>query len=316
MQQLGVMTFFRDHAVLEHEHPIDALKRGNAMGNHDGRAVSDQHIHGLANLDFRFGIDVGCGFVEDHDRRIFEQDSSNGDALLLSHRQFDASLANPRVIAFGERVDEFLRPRGAGHRFDFFLRRAQFAVRDIVTHRSIEQKRFLLHQSDLLAEKRHRHVSEIHAINGDGSAGDIVKAKEQFDQCTFPGSAVAYERDMFARVNAERQASENGNPGAIGKCDILEGDRASNTRNRRGDAGAVLDFGFGIQDLEHAISGGQRMLKEMIHGMDLVDRYIKQREIRKKHDEFADGQAPPHDFPRTVPEDQDRAQTSHEHHAR
>src|SRR5678815_4930172 len=57
------------------------------------------------------------------------------------------------------------------------------------------------------------------------------------------------------------------------------------------------------------------MLQHVIDGVDLVDRYIKEREIRNKHDEFAHGQTMLQHFGCAEPEDHGPAETPDQHHA-
>src|SRR6185503_4120099 len=57
------------------------------------------------------------------------------------------------------------------------------------------------------------------------------------------------------------------------------------------------------------------MLQHVIDGVDLVERYIKECEIRNEPDEFAHGQTMLHHFGCAEPEDHGPAETPDQHHA-
>ena len=79
-------------------------------------------------LDRRLDLAIkgGGGFVEDQDRRILEDDPSNGDALALPARKFDAALPDLRIIAAPslpilEAEDELMRMSPSRRRDDLLL---------------------------------------------------------------------------------------------------------------------------------------------------------------------------------------------------
>jgi hypothetical protein len=59
-------------------------------------------------LDEELGLGVkrAGGLVEDEHRRVLEEGAGNSDALLLAAREGDAALADERVVAVVERVDQ------------------------------------------------------------------------------------------------------------------------------------------------------------------------------------------------------------------
>ena len=48
---------------------------------------------------FDFGVERAGGFVEQQDRRVFEHDAGDSDALALTAGEFHAAFADVRVIA-------------------------------------------------------------------------------------------------------------------------------------------------------------------------------------------------------------------------
>src|SRR5438309_2993082 len=59
-------TLFRsDAAAIEHDDFIGTAHCGEAMRDDDGRAIGHQVREPALYQRFRFGIQVGCGFIED-----------------------------------------------------------------------------------------------------------------------------------------------------------------------------------------------------------------------------------------------------------
>ena len=61
------------------------------------------------------GVEIARGLVEDKDARIRQNRAGDAQALALAAGEFEAALADERVVAFGQAIDEFVRvgsPRG------------------------------------------------------------------------------------------------------------------------------------------------------------------------------------------------------------
>lgn len=89
---------------------------------------------------------------------------------------------------------------GFGGGDDFFVRRIEVAVEDVLPDRSVEKHRFLRDQADLLAQGREGDVADVNAIDGQTAARDIVETGQQVGDRRFAGTAGADEGDDFARA--------------------------------------------------------------------------------------------------------------------
>src|SRR3954469_9521942 len=69
-------------------------------------------------LDEELGLGVkrAGGLVEDEHRWVLEESAGNNDALFLAAREGDAALADERVVAVVERVDQGRAVRRRPHR--------------------------------------------------------------------------------------------------------------------------------------------------------------------------------------------------------
>ena len=76
-------------------------------------------------LDRRLGaaVERAGRLVEDQDRRVLEQGAGDGDALLLAARKLEPALADHRVIALRQRLDEIVDRRALRGGLDLGLGR-------------------------------------------------------------------------------------------------------------------------------------------------------------------------------------------------
>ena len=94
--------------------------------------------------------------------------------MFLPHRQFDSSFSNPGLVVFREFHDKLMRASRDGHPFDVLIGGVELAIDDIVSNRPVKEKRLLLHQSDLRAQPRQRHRTDVHAVQRDRAARHVV----------------------------------------------------------------------------------------------------------------------------------------------
>ena len=87
----------------------------------DLQAVLDQRL--------ALAVEARRRFVEDQDARVGEDRARDRDALALAARQPHAALADDRVVALLERLDELVAVRDAADRLDLLARRVRAARR-------------------------------------------------------------------------------------------------------------------------------------------------------------------------------------------
>ena len=121
-EQLGMLAGFDDLAALQDNDSVGALQGTEAVGDGDGCAALDQVVERELDFAFGFGVDRGCGFVEDEDARIDQQGAGDADALTFAAGEQLASLANQRVITIGQAENEFMSAGGAGGGDDLIAR--------------------------------------------------------------------------------------------------------------------------------------------------------------------------------------------------
>ena len=88
------------------------------MRDDDAGAPTHQHLECLLDEAFRLRIKCRGRLVEDQNRRVGEERTRDCDTLAFATRQLDATLADQRVVAFGQRADEVVRARQFRGAFD------------------------------------------------------------------------------------------------------------------------------------------------------------------------------------------------------
>ena len=83
--------------------------------------------------------------------RVGENRARDRDALPLAARQPHAALADDRVVALLERLDELVAVRDPADRLDLLARRVRPGVGDVLGDRAVEQEVVLQHDAEVLA---------------------------------------------------------------------------------------------------------------------------------------------------------------------
>ena len=81
-----------DTTTIEDEDTVHMLDRGQTVSNHQGGLTSDEFREGPLDEMFVLGISEGCGLIEDDDRGILQQSSSQCYTLLFTTREVYSSL--------------------------------------------------------------------------------------------------------------------------------------------------------------------------------------------------------------------------------
>ncbi len=122
LHQVVVRAGLHDAAFVEHEHPIGAAERAQAMGHDERGAAAHGAFHGGHNFVLRFRIDRGQGVVQNQNRRLKQNRSRDRQPLPLAAAKVRAVFADHGVVAFGQLDDEFMRRRDFGRPFDLLAR--------------------------------------------------------------------------------------------------------------------------------------------------------------------------------------------------
>ena len=176
------------------------------MCDDDGGALFGNLVQRVE--DFSLGAAVECAgrFVEDQDRRVFEQGARDRHPLFLATRQFEPAFADLRFILLRLGGDEIVNLRAACRILDFGLTGTFAAIADIVSDAVVEQHGILRDDADMRSQAGLRDVAQILPVDGDPPASHVVKTIEQPCDGRLARSRWPDDREGFARGNTQRQA--------------------------------------------------------------------------------------------------------------
>ena len=112
---------------------------------------------------------------------IGQNRARDGQKLALALAQVAAALRKLRLVALRQAVDELVRVGQLRRRDDLFIRGVQPPVADVLHHRRDEEVRVLQHDAQLAAQIVLLHLADVHPVDADAAAVDVVKARQQVD---------------------------------------------------------------------------------------------------------------------------------------
>ena len=104
-----------DPPVVEHDHLVDHVERGQAVGDDERRAPLHQLGDRHADVLLRLRIDAGRRLVENDEVRVAQPDAGKGEELRLARREPGPGGSEGTVDAG---VDEPVEPDVAQRRLD------------------------------------------------------------------------------------------------------------------------------------------------------------------------------------------------------
>ena len=105
---------FADPAVVDDHDLVGVADGGEAVGDDEDGAADAQAFQRFLHFGFAFGVERAGGFVEQQQRRVFQDGAGDADALALAARQPHTSFAQESVVALGQGADEVVRVRCFG----------------------------------------------------------------------------------------------------------------------------------------------------------------------------------------------------------
>ena len=83
LRELIMRPAFHHATLIKDNYLIRAPNSSETMRDDKGRAAGHQAFECVLHESFAFAVERTCGFVENQDRRIFQNGSRNRDALTL-----------------------------------------------------------------------------------------------------------------------------------------------------------------------------------------------------------------------------------------
>ena len=150
-----------------------------------------------------FGVDAGCGLIQNEDGGIGNHGAGEGEELFLSDGQAAAPFAQLGVIALFQPHDEVVGVYRFGGGHDFLIRCIQLSVADVVPDGAGEQEIILGHDAHLPPQAFDGNLLHVMAVDVHMALLNVVKTAYEIDDGGFSGSGGAYKGDGLSGTNAK-----------------------------------------------------------------------------------------------------------------
>ena len=124
------------------------------------------------------GIERGCGFVEQKQRRVLEERPRDGDALALAAGEPHAAVADQRAHAVRQILDE-VAARRESRVEHLLIRGVGSAVADVLHDRAVEQGNVLRDNADGFAQAFLRDPGDVLAVDQNPAVLCVVETLQQ-----------------------------------------------------------------------------------------------------------------------------------------
>ena len=250
----------------------------------------------------------GGRLVEDQHRRVLQEDSCDGDPLLLTTGEQDTSLADIGLITLRHRCDVVRDLRLRSRKHHLFHRRIEATVADIVGNASSEQEHVLRNDADVLVQGLLRHHADIVPVEVDRAVRNIVETRNQLAERRLAAAGGTDEGHRLTRTDVERHVVQDALPLLVREGHVVDADVALHVLQRK-RARAVLELRLGPHQLHEAMQS-RRAVRDHLRGIrELSDRIHEGRHIHAERDQVNDGELVVHDEGTTDRDDH------HGHHA-
>ena len=161
------------------------------MSNHDHCLLRCQCLNGLHKLVLILRIHIGGGFIQEDHRRVLHYRPGDGDALFFTSGKRRPTLADHRLVAFGQSHNEVVAAGFLSRGNDFFHGGIRPSETDIVRNRIMEKVYTLEHEGEVLHQGIHVVVLYVPAVQRDCSGIHVPETGEEVHQCCFTSTGGA-----------------------------------------------------------------------------------------------------------------------------
>ena len=243
------------------------------MGDDQGRPAGRQLVEGVLDFRLRHGVQRGGRLVQNQDGRVFQEDTGNGDPLLLPAGKKRTPLAHVGVKAVGHGLNVIVDLRLLGRVDDLLHGGVRLAVADVFQNGVGKQEHVLLDNADVFVDASLGHVPDVQSVNGNRAGTDVVKPGDQLAQCRLTAAGGADDGDRFPGGDGQAHVVKHRQIGVVGKGNMVDPDFTPDVFQFL-RVWLILHGGFGAHDLHEAVQArkavGKRLgeVGELAHGAD------------------------------------------------
>ncbi len=173
------------------------------MGYYKCGSVFRQSLQRLLHHPLTFIVKSRCGFIENQYRRILKKYSRNRKSLLLTPGQFHPSLPDVRIITFREVHNKFMGIGIFRRPNDLLITGIRLAVADIIHNRTGKQVYVLLNDPYIIPQIVQTDITDIYAVDQDGTVRYIIKSGNQTAKCCFSYPGGPHQRHIIPGLHPQ-----------------------------------------------------------------------------------------------------------------
>ena len=193
------------------------------MSNDQRGTAHRQIVKGPLDFGLRYGVQGRSCFVQNQNRRIFQENPCNGHTLFLTAGQKGTAFAHVGVKAIGHRHNIFVNLCFLCRFHDFVHGCIGLSVADILKNRIRKEEDILLHNADAFVDALLGHIPDVQSVNPDGTGGNIVKPGNQLAQGGLAAAGRTYNGDGLTGLNLQIHFPQHIQVTLVGKGNILHG---------------------------------------------------------------------------------------------
>ena len=275
LQQLCMAALLDDVATLHDQDRVRVADGGQTVGDDEARAATPQRPHGPLHQELGSRVNRTGGLVQDEDGGIRDEGPGDGEQLTLAGRDIGGLLLQDRLVALGQRPHGVVDVAGARGRLHLLVRGAGTPVADVLADRALEEPRVLQHHAGARPHVAPAHGGNVHAVEGDATAIDVVEAHEEVDQGGLAGPRGPHDGDSLAGLDAQRQVADELDVGVVGEADAVHLDHSAvrGPRCLLGRRARIIDvigaLLLGVEKLEDPLGAGRAGLDGGGHPAEL-----------------------------------------------
>ena len=206
--------------MIDNEYFVGMAHGFQPMGDHDDRLFVSQFADGFHQLLFVFGVDIGGGFIQNDDGRVFQHGPGDGEPLAFAAGEGSSRLADDGVVALGQFQNEIVAAGLFRRRNHLIHGRVRLPEANVIGDGIVEQIYVLEHEAEILHQAVHIVIAHVAAAQGHPAAVHIPKPGKQVAQGGLAAPRGAHDGRSGLFGNFQGHAVDNG-PAFIGKAHLL-----------------------------------------------------------------------------------------------
>ncbi len=222
MEQLLMRSLLNDLALRKQDDVVGVLDGGKPVGDHQHSADVLHFFQGVLNEHFRFGIDVGSGFVQDHHAGLMDNGTGKAEQLPLTGREVVAPFPDRLVQALFQAVNEVVSIYILAGGHHFFIGNIVFLQKDVAADGAGEEEHILQHLAEMTAQRGDLDLLDVDAVDQDLTLLDVVVPADQGKNGGLAGAGGADEGNGLPGRYLEGNALQHPLTGLVGKPNILK----------------------------------------------------------------------------------------------